>query len=281
MESRSDWLPRKTAIVVMDANRNKVIVDALDWALKLVVRPRDTVVVLGVFCKTGKKSSSCFPLNMGISNHGIWESLDFSISSVIAEVKPRLPEEEIERKMEQYRVSVQPFYKQCKRNEVKLEMKLAVGLSPGKITITEAQNSKTRWIVLDRARWSFPGTGFINSTTASSRKPDDNTASNLPWKARWYTALEIGGSLRHLHDKCPDGPIAHLSVCSSHVVFLHGCSAMLSNFLKAKQLNVNDEAPCHRNSTVGALVVEDAQLQMKMSPFQLMYMIMECCSWSL
>ncbi|GLT30557.1 hypothetical protein SLA2020_053510 [Shorea laevis] len=118
MESRSDWSPRETVIVVMDANRNK-------------------------------KSSSCFPLNLGISIHGIWEKLDLIISSVLAEVKPRVLGEEIERKMEQYWVSVQPFYEQYKRNEVKLEMKLAVGLSPGEITITEAQNSKTRWIVLD------------------------------------------------------------------------------------------------------------------------------------
>ncbi|GLT61608.1 hypothetical protein SLA2020_343030 [Shorea laevis] len=85
----------------------------------------------------------------------------------------------------------------------------------------------------------------------------DNTASNLLRKARWYTALEIGGSLRYLHDECPDGPIAHLSVCSSHVVFLHGCSAMLRNFLKAKQLNVNDEAPCHGNSTVGCAAADE------------------------
>ncbi|GLT30568.1 hypothetical protein SLA2020_053620 [Shorea laevis] len=347
---------------------------------------------------------------MGISNHGIWEKLHFSISAVLAEVKPRLLEEEIERKMEQYRVSVQPFYKQCKRNEVKLEMKLVVGLSPGEITITEAQNSKTRWIVLDRffiyghvgcnvalmkgkdvatlmpsrasrpenssgnqtenrqnegpdapsleqdssippppplespgwypSQWrnGFPrefslseiteitnGLAGENLTLETENKKvyggilketpalvktymenderlksmlmillqlchrnimnlvgycftdisrffifdfpilgslenisrNDNTASNLSWKARWYTALEIGGSLRHLHDKCPDGPIAHLSLCSSHVVSLHGCSAMLSNFLKAKQLNVNDEAPCHGNSTVGCAAADE------------------------
>ncbi|GLT30558.1 hypothetical protein SLA2020_053520 [Shorea laevis] len=87
--------------------------------------------------------------------------------------------------------------------------------------------------------------------------PGDDTASNLLRKARWYTALEIGGSLRYLHDECPDGPIAHLSVCSSHVVFLHGCSAMLRNFLKAKQLNVNDEAPCHGNSIVGCAAADE------------------------
>lgn len=34
--------------------------------------------------------------------------------------------------------------------QVKLEVKLAAGFDAKKITIEEAQNSNTRWIVLDR-----------------------------------------------------------------------------------------------------------------------------------
>lgn len=62
---------REGVIVVMDANRNKSNVDALEWALKNVVRPRDAVVVLGVLYDIGRKNFSCFPLNRGISISGI------------------------------------------------------------------------------------------------------------------------------------------------------------------------------------------------------------------
>ncbi|KAJ7946633.1 Mitogen-activated protein kinase kinase kinase [Quillaja saponaria] len=65
----------------------------------------------------------------------------------------------------------------------------------------------------------------------------DDSARKLSWKARWYIALEIGGSLRYLHEECVDGPIAHLSVCSSNIVFSHGYSAMVSvHFVLLKQL---------------------------------------------
>ena len=57
-------------IVVMDANRSKVSVDAVCWALKYVVRPKDTVVVLGILCELGRKTS-CFPFHVGIGNAGI------------------------------------------------------------------------------------------------------------------------------------------------------------------------------------------------------------------
>lgn len=67
---------RASVIVVMDANRNKGNVDALDWALKHVVCPKDTVIVLGVLCEFGKKIS-CFPLNMGITISGICMLLFF------------------------------------------------------------------------------------------------------------------------------------------------------------------------------------------------------------
>lgn len=62
---------REAVIVVMDANRNKSNVDALEWALNNVVRPRDAVVVLGVLYDIGRKNFSCFRLNMGISISGI------------------------------------------------------------------------------------------------------------------------------------------------------------------------------------------------------------------
>ncbi|KAK3184833.1 hypothetical protein Dsin_032119 [Dipteronia sinensis] len=62
----------------------------------------------------------------------------------------------------------------------------------------------------------------------------DESARKLSWKARWHIALEIGGSLRYLHEECDDGPIAHLSLSSSHIVFSHSFSPMLCNFVSAK-----------------------------------------------
>lgn len=55
----------ESVIVVMDANRNRGNVDALDWALNRVVRPNDNVIVIGIICEFGKKTS-CFPFYMGI-----------------------------------------------------------------------------------------------------------------------------------------------------------------------------------------------------------------------
>ncbi|KAF9592612.1 hypothetical protein IFM89_016260 [Coptis chinensis] len=135
----------ESVIVVMDANRNKGNADALDWALNRVVRPKDTVIVLGIICEFGKKTS-CFPFYMGIGISAIWERLEFSGQG---EMTPKVVEEEIATKREQYQCTLQPFYRQCKKNEVKLEVKLAAGFDPRKITIEEAKNSNTRWIVLD------------------------------------------------------------------------------------------------------------------------------------
>lgn len=52
---------RESVIVVIDANRNRGNLAALNWALENVVRPKDTVLVLGILCEVGKRSS-CFPL---------------------------------------------------------------------------------------------------------------------------------------------------------------------------------------------------------------------------
>ncbi|XP_039068754.1 proline-rich receptor-like protein kinase PERK10 [Hibiscus syriacus] len=75
----------------------------------------------------------------------------------------------------------------------------------------------------------------------------DISAINLTWRARWYTAIEIGGSLRYLHEECPDGPIVHQSVCSSNIVYSHGYSPMLSNFITSKWHK--GEVQCNGNST--------------------------------
>ncbi|XWS62812.1 hypothetical protein CRYUN_Cryun06bG0042600 [Craigia yunnanensis] len=422
MASQTDSVARESVIVVMDDNRNKGMVDALDWALKHVVRPKDTVIVVGVLGDIGKKNSSCFPINFGISMSGIWEKLEFS--SGHAEVNPRELGEEIERKREQYQANLQPFYRQCKRNEVKLEVKLAAGICPKEITLQEAQNSNTRWIVLDshlkRHKLYIYGHVECNvavmkgkdvATLMPSRapKPDyssasceradgetcpdnqplndlkngnpkvveegessipspsqgpcwyplqwragfprdfslseievitngfadilyeneivkiyegvlqntpvmvksfqdderfwsmltilsrvrhrnimnivgycctstnrlcisdypcldnvaknlqcDTLASKLSWGARWYTAMEIGGSLRYLHEECPDGPIVHLSVCSVSIIYSHGYLAMLSNFTTAKWLK--DDVPCNGNSTVKCPNLEEDKL---------------------
>ncbi|KAJ4822183.1 hypothetical protein Tsubulata_022721, partial [Turnera subulata] len=75
------------------------------------------------------------------------EKLEFSGQG--QEVRPRELGEEIKRKREQYQNIIQPFYRQCKKNEVKLEVKLAFGFCPEKITVEQAQNTNPRWIVLD------------------------------------------------------------------------------------------------------------------------------------
>ncbi|KAF8405725.1 hypothetical protein HHK36_007802 [Tetracentron sinense] len=391
--------PGESVIVVMDANRNKGSVDALNWALNHVVRPKDTVVVLGILGEFGKKSS-CFPFYMGIGISSIWERLEFSGQG---EMTPKVLEEEIAKKREQYRCNLQPFYRQCKKNEVKLEVKLAAGFDPKKITIEEAQNSKTRWIVLDshlkkdkayiyehvgcniavikdkevatimpsRApgceriaknpvidgrdgsaiqpkrlqdedlnvlqaappppsscwyplswRTGFPRNftyteletitscfddgnvvfegenmklyqGILQETPVLVKCFYDNDerfwselkilsrvrhrnilnlvgycctdafvyllqdcpcngsldmhllcdekAKNLPWKSRWDIALGIGGCLRYLHEECLDGPVLHLLVCSSRVLFSHDHCPMLTDFTSAKLLK--DDVP--------------------------------------
>ncbi|KAL9451442.1 hypothetical protein AB3S75_013080 [Citrus x aurantiifolia] len=416
---------REGVIVVMDANRNKSNVDALEWALKNVVRPRDAVVVLGVLYDIGRKNFSCFPLNRGISISGIWERLEFSSGQ--GEVNPRELGEEIEKKREQYQITLQPFHRQCKKNEVKLEVKLAAGYSPARVTVKEAQNSNTRWIVLDshlkkhkvyiyghvgcnvavmkgknfatlmpsnapRTEHSVyqnpkTRTEIINigvSSNNESQNPNyftlqenqpssasaptppspcwfplswrtgypraftlneveeitnelsdehmieyiddrkiyhgifqeipviissfsenderfwsmlmilsrvrhcnivnlvgyccsganrflltdypcmatleinlkvDDTARKLSWKARWYIAQEIGGSLRYLHEECGDEPIVHQSVCSSNVVISHCCSAMLTNFITAKLLN--EESTEYHNAEEDELLSVD------------------------
>ncbi|KAJ0077793.1 hypothetical protein Patl1_37209 [Pistacia atlantica] len=374
-------------IVVVDANRNKKNVDALDWVINHFVRPRDKLLLLGVLQDFGKKNYSCFPLisNVGIS--GIWEKLEFS--SGHGEVNPRELGAKLERKRVQYQNNLEKFHRQCRRKEVKLEVKLAAGYCPGKITVDEAQNSNTRWIVLDSHfekyqgfirghvgcnvaimkgkdfatlmpskfplittlayppnyyegtnqevatndqpgshdknpeqepnssaqqpaatphwyplswRSGFPrafslreveeitdGFGEENLLKKSENlnvyegifqetpvviksfqedddrfwtvlmipfqgspsqhyEPYDELARKLTWKARWYIAVEIGGSLRYLHEECGDGPIVHQSVCSGHIVFSHGCSAMLCNFLAAKWLNLQESPAETENS---------------------------------
>ncbi|XP_057503465.1 probable receptor-like protein kinase At1g80640 [Actinidia eriantha] len=64
----------------------------------------------------------------------------------------------------------------------------------------------------------------------------DESAKSLSWRIRWYIALEIGSSLRYLHEECVDGPVVDLSICSSSVVLSHGSSAMLSIFNTARWL---------------------------------------------
>ncbi|PRQ19884.1 putative protein kinase RLK-Pelle-PERK-2 family [Rosa chinensis] len=58
---------------------------------------------------------------------------------------------------------------------------------------------------------------------------NEELAQKLGWKTRWYIALEIGGSLRYLHEECADGSIVHKSVCSCSVSLSHDYSAMVSS----------------------------------------------------
>ena len=66
MESSSE---RACVLVVMDANRSKSGVEALEWALKSVVHPKDTDIALGVLIECWRKNS-CFPFLTGIGISG-------------------------------------------------------------------------------------------------------------------------------------------------------------------------------------------------------------------
>ncbi|KAL1059550.1 hypothetical protein V6Z11_1Z029500 [Gossypium hirsutum] len=400
MVSEAESMARESVIVVIDGKRSKGMVEPLDWALKHVVRRKNT-----------KNATQCFPLNMRFNFSGILEKLEFSISSGHAEVKPRDLGEEIERKREQFQAILQPFSKQCKETSlrallssftilnlsffpkecivyydctrdlsVKLEVKLAAGICPEEITLKEAENANTRWIVLDShlkkykmciywnvecnvavmkgkdvatlmpSRAPKPDCSPVSSEQAGCETwPDDPSLNdqetgnqnvieegessiqpaprgpseflfseieeitngfsdivcqegnlkvyegvlqNTPVYSQIYsmtmnsfgrclrsspvyaTAIsmniigycctatnrllisdypclykqggilptEIGGSLRYLHEECPDGPIVHQSVCSSSMFIL-----MLSNFMTAKWYK--GDVPFNGNST--------------------------------
>lgn len=63
-------------IVVMDGNRSKGSLDALEWAIRYLVVPNDTIVVVGVLPKIGKKSNpSCLPFHVGFGASGICKLL--------------------------------------------------------------------------------------------------------------------------------------------------------------------------------------------------------------
>ncbi|CAN0880829.1 Zinc finger protein ZPR1 homolog [Linum grandiflorum] len=136
----------ESVIVVIDGNRNKHNVDAMDWALKHVVRRGDSVIALGVIGGFGMKNT-CFPFYMGVGFSGIRERLEFS--TLRQEIRPKVLGEEIERKKLQYQNNLQPFYRKCKKNEVNLEIKLTFGCCPLKITVEQARSSNPRWVVLD------------------------------------------------------------------------------------------------------------------------------------
>lgn len=58
----------ESVIVVVDADRSRINTHSLTWALHNVVRPKDTLIVLGVVSEFGKKAScfSFFPAIGGI-----------------------------------------------------------------------------------------------------------------------------------------------------------------------------------------------------------------------
>ncbi|KAI3755221.1 hypothetical protein L1987_55017 [Smallanthus sonchifolius] len=136
----------ETVIVVINGNKGKGSLDALKWAIKYLVGPKDTVVVLGVLPEIGKRSNpSCIPFHLGIGSSGIYIKLEFSNS----EMTPSQLQREIERKKREYQKFLEPYYHHCKKREVKLDIRLAVGLESKNVTIEEAQKHDPRWIVLD------------------------------------------------------------------------------------------------------------------------------------
>ncbi|CAN6584509.1 unnamed protein product [Malus baccata var. baccata] len=222
---------REAVIVAVDANRTKGSVEAVEWALKHIVKPGDTFLVLGFFTDHHAKKNSCFPFKLltGLRASGIWER---SVFIDHEEVHPVDLEEEIQRKKGQYRTSLQPIYSHCSKNEVRLVFKLAAGFCPATLAIKESQNLNTRWIVLDR----YATGSYINIQTNLHQFVGDELAEKLGWGVRWSIALEIGRSLRYLHEECVDGSIVHKNVRAFSVALSHGYSAMLCNFISAEWL---------------------------------------------
>ncbi|KAL3538551.1 hypothetical protein ACH5RR_001917 [Cinchona calisaya] len=147
MEFGSETSTGESVIVVNDAKRFKGSLEVLEWAINNVVRPKDTVIFLAVLSEVRKKfSAACFPFHMGIGIiPGTWEKL---YASEQDEMSPAVLEE-IDKMRAVYQSILHPFYKQCMKSEVKLEIKLAAGFDPRKITVEEAYNCNPRWIVLD------------------------------------------------------------------------------------------------------------------------------------
>lgn len=133
--------------MVMEENRDKRgNVEALNWALKHVVRPHDTVLVLGILREFGKHKS-CLPfLHIGISFSNLWEKMELTPHNEMTAMEM---EEELEKKREEYQYRLQPFYSHCRKSEVTLEVKIVAGYKPRDITIEEARIFNSRWIVLD------------------------------------------------------------------------------------------------------------------------------------
>uniref|UniRef100_A0A7N0RFZ5 Serine-threonine/tyrosine-protein kinase catalytic domain-containing protein n=1 Tax=Kalanchoe fedtschenkoi TaxID=63787 RepID=A0A7N0RFZ5_KALFE len=147
-ESGSEPRRGETVIVAMaiDESRDKRgNLEALSWALKHVVRPRDTVLALGILREFGKPKC-CLPCHIGIAFSSIWEKLELNPHS---EMTASEMEEELESKSEEYRRWLQPFYSHCRKREVNLEVKIVAGFKPRDITAEEALSFNTRWIVLD------------------------------------------------------------------------------------------------------------------------------------
>ncbi|KAL4580709.1 hypothetical protein LXL04_016911 [Taraxacum kok-saghyz] len=136
----------ENVIVVMNGNRGKGNLDALEWAIKYIVGPNDTVVVLGVLPEIGRKPTpSCLPFHLGIGTSGIWIKLEFSHN----EMTPSELQQAIGRKKREYQKFLQPYYHHCKKREVKLDIRLAAGYESKKLAVEEAEKLDPRWIVLD------------------------------------------------------------------------------------------------------------------------------------
>ncbi|XP_076947465.1 uncharacterized protein LOC143619412 [Bidens hawaiensis] len=132
----------------MNGNREKGSMDALEWAIKYIVGPKYTIVVLGVLPEEiGRKPNpSCLPFHLGFGSSGMYVKLEFSNG---VEMTPSELQREIERKKREYQKFLERYYHQCKKREVKLDIRLTAGLESKNIAIDEAQKLDPRWIVLD------------------------------------------------------------------------------------------------------------------------------------
>ncbi|GJZ58846.1 anticodon-binding aminoacyl-tRNA synthetase, class 1a [Tanacetum coccineum] len=119
--------------------------DALEWAIKYIVGSNDTLVVLGVLPEiVGKEMNpSCLPFNLSIGNSGIYFKLEFSTSGGST---PSELQKEISRKKREYQKFLEPYYEQCKKRE--LDIELLQGSNPN-LCCRVSTKHDPRWIVLD------------------------------------------------------------------------------------------------------------------------------------